>query len=155
MELNKNVKNVKNEKIKESLSELSVSDPQDNNLEKSVFDETSVPYQLSALLFSLIRDNNPKAKNPNLQMWCVAMERMIRIDKREPEEIESVIRWCQSDDFWLANILSTEKLRDKYEQLLLKMKRKQWQKIPYKTRNTIQAGIDFINEDLPLANLGD
>jgi len=49
---------------------------------------------------------------------------MIRIDNREPEEIEKVIDWCQEDSFWSSNILSTSKLRDKFTQLLLKMKDK-------------------------------
>jgi len=28
-----------------------------------------------------------------------------------------LIRWCQRDNFWKSNILSTQKLREKYEQL--------------------------------------
>jgi len=46
---------------------------------------------------------------------------MISIDKRTPENIESVIRWCQADSFWKTNILSPEKLRKQYDQLYMKM----------------------------------
>jgi len=49
---------------------------------------------------------------------------MIRLDKRKPEKIKEVIDWCQADDFWYANILSTKKLREKYDQLVLQMQRK-------------------------------
>jgi len=48
---------------------------------------------------------------------------MIRIDNRDPQEIEAIIRWCQNDDFWFANILSAEKLRKHYDALTAKMNR--------------------------------
>jgi len=46
---------------------------------------------------------------------------MLRIDKREVEEIKQVIRWCQQDEFWRTNILSTSKLREQYDALVVKM----------------------------------
>ena len=46
---------------------------------------------------------------------------MLRIDKRNPQIIEKLIIWCQQDNFWQNNILSTAKLRAQYDQLLLKM----------------------------------
>ena len=49
---------------------------------------------------------------------------MIRIDKRKVEDIELVITWCQRDKFWYKNILSTKKLREKYDQLFMQMKPK-------------------------------
>jgi len=45
----------------------------------------------------------------------------IRIDHRSPEDIRRVIEWCQSDPFWQSNILSTAKLREKFDQLTVKM----------------------------------
>lgn len=46
---------------------------------------------------------------------------MIRIDGRTPDEIRAVIEWTQQDTFWMNNILSTGKLREKFDQLMLKM----------------------------------
>jgi len=46
---------------------------------------------------------------------------MIRIDKRDVSEIGQVIEWCQQDQFWQSNILSTSKLRKQYDQLVIKM----------------------------------
>jgi hypothetical protein len=46
---------------------------------------------------------------------------MIIRDGRDPIELEQVICWCQEDDFWKNNILSTGKLRKQYDQLVLKM----------------------------------
>ena len=46
---------------------------------------------------------------------------MIRLDKRKPERIEAVIRWCQQDPFWQSNILSAETLRKQFDRLELRM----------------------------------
>ena len=72
---------------------------------------------------SLILERNSKFKKPDLQNWAIHLDRMIRIDKRDPAEIFQVIQWCQADDFWQNNILSTEKLRKQYDQLAMKMKK--------------------------------
>ena len=97
---NKNVKNEKN-----------------NNL----FVKTSIEFQLSKYLFKLIRKNNPKAKEPNFQTWSKDFDLIIRRDKREVQEIRDVITWCQRDSFWYKNILSPQKLRKQYDQLIVKM----------------------------------
>ena len=52
-----------------------------------------------------------------------AMERLLRIDGRTYSEVLMVINWCQTDEFWLSNIRSTEKLRDKFDTLLGQMMR--------------------------------
>ena len=89
-----------------------------------LFVETSDEFRLSALLFEEMEKNNPKAKKPNLQLWAKQVDLMIRRDNRTPAEIEMVIRWSQKDDFWHVNILSTKKLREKFDQLTLKMREK-------------------------------
>ncbi len=81
---------------------------------------TSDEVRLSELLLSLIIKRNATHKKPNIQTWAKEIDRMIRIDKREAEDIEKVIEWCQADSFWQNNILSTKKLREKFDQLKLK-----------------------------------
>src|SRR5665648_564553 len=44
--------------------------------------------------------------------------------KEKRLEIKEVIRWCQKDSFWQGNILSPGKLREKYDQLTMRMKSK-------------------------------
>ena len=78
-------------------------------------------FRLSELLLNLILSRKPDFKRPNLQSWAKHIDRMIRLDRRTPERIEQVIRWCQQDSFWQSNILSTEKLREKFDQLDLKI----------------------------------
>lgn len=77
--------------------------------------------KLAQLLFEEMRRNNPRCKEPNLQMWCGHIDLMIRRDGRTPEEIRKVLLFSQGDPFWMTNILSTEKLRKQFDQLTLKM----------------------------------
>lgn len=103
---NKNVKNNKNEKKYSSQPKWA---------------DDSIEFRLASYLFKYMLKNNPDAKKPDLQKWCTHIDRMIRLDKRKPDQIKSVIEFCQKDEFWKVNILSTEKLRKQYDKLLVKM----------------------------------
>ncbi len=94
------------------------NDKNDNNIYSPNSDEV----RMSVLLFSLIEKRNPGHKKPDLQKWALYVDRMIRLDNRKVDDIEDVIKWCQDDvDFWQNNILSTQKLREQFDQLKLKM----------------------------------
>ncbi|RKY68395.1 MAG: hypothetical protein DRP97_06355 [Candidatus Latescibacterota bacterium] len=90
---------------------------------KYIYSGDSIEYKLSSLLYRHILKRNPEYKAPNWKIWCVDMNKILRIDKRRPEQVEKVINWCQKDDFWQDNILSPRKLRRQYDQLVLKMKK--------------------------------
>lgn len=96
--------------------------------EGNTFSENSEAFSLSKFLLDLILQRNPKNKKPDLQKWTVHIDRAIRLDDRTPDELKAVIEWCQSDSFWQSNILSTKKLREKYDQLFLNMSRPSVQK---------------------------
>jgi hypothetical protein len=107
LSINKNSKELKNSRIKEISSKL--------------FADDSTELKLSKLLFSLIQKRNHNHKQPDLQKWANDIDLMLRIDKRNPSEIEKVINWCQHDNFWKNNILSTQKLRKQFDKLILIM----------------------------------
>lgn len=86
-------------------------------MSENKFSDDSIPITLSKLLYQLKAEHIPKAKEPNYQKWAEHIDKMQRIDGITFEEIEDLIRWCQQDNFWKSNILSTQKLREKYEQL--------------------------------------
>ena len=85
------------------------------------YSPNSDEFRLSSLLYSLILKRNTRHKKPDIQKWAYHIEKTIQINKRTPDEIEKVIKWCQKDDFWQNNILSTEKLRKQFDTLYLKM----------------------------------
>jgi hypothetical protein len=82
--------------------------------------------RLAELLADLIEANG--ATRPTVtDEWVACIDRMIRLDRRTPGQIENAIRWAQGDEFWRANILSPRKLREQYERLRLNAMRQRQQ----------------------------
>ncbi len=103
---------------KRSLSKMI---PTKENYTKENYSPNSDEIRMAQLLFSFIQKRNPGHKKPDMEKWATHIDRMIRLDNRSIEDIEKIIKWSQEDEFWQNNILSTVKLRDKYDQLKLKM----------------------------------
>lgn len=93
------------------------------------FVEGSTELRLATYLFNCIRLNRPEFKQPDLQAWARHVDLMLRLDKRDPEHVREIIKWCQADNIpqestgfcWAVNILSTLKLRKQFDQLAIKM----------------------------------
>lgn len=86
------------------------------------FSDDSDEMKLCLLLAERMRRNKPDCKLPSdFQGWCKYVDLMIRVDERTPKQIQDVILFCQKDTFWQSNILSTKKLREKFDQLSMKM----------------------------------
>ncbi len=108
MNTNKNVKNDKNEKNNKKTSRP-----------KLKFETHHL--KLAELLFKKIKENNPVAKEPNLETWANTFRLMMDRDERAGKEIQDLILWSQGHHFWYKNILSADKLRKQYDRLLLEM----------------------------------
>jgi hypothetical protein len=94
---------------------------------KRIYVADSAESQLSSFLLQEIRKNKPDFKEPNLQAWAKEIDLMVRKDGRDPGRIQKVIQWAQKDSFWHKNILSTRKLREKFDQLEMAMpKESKW-----------------------------
>ena len=81
----------------------------------------SIPFRLSEKLLSHILKRRPVFKKPSIQKWAAEVELMVRVDRRDPKEIEELIDWSQGNSFWANNILSTAKLRAQFDKLALQM----------------------------------
>lgn len=85
--------------------------------------------QLTQLLIDLILQNNPESSiikrlTPKRQADWINQVRLMRVsDGRTPRQIEAIIRFSQADKFWRANILSTPKLREKWDTLVMQARR--------------------------------
>mgnify|MGYP001852584376 CR=1 FL=1 len=89
------------------------------------FAEDSTEMKLALYLFAKIKQNNPEHKSltdSQKQKWADSIRLMIERDKRTPQQIHNMIDWCQADDFWKQNILSTAKLRKQYDTMRPKAK---------------------------------
>lgn len=71
-------------------------------------------------IFSLIKNLNPNFKNRQMAPWANEIRLMRERDKRTHREICELFRWANQDSFWSANILSPVKLREKWDQLVMK-----------------------------------
>lgn len=79
--------------------------------------------ELADLLFKRIEKNNPTTRKPNIEKWSVEIRKMREIDHRTVDQIKFIINWSQRNNFWQANILSTEKLREKFDTLVAQVRR--------------------------------
>src|SRR5438477_6704332 len=78
--------------------------------------------RLASLLKAEILRNKCDYKITQAQerSWAVAADRMLRLDGRTPEVAADLIQWAQRDEFWMANVLSMDTFREKFDQLALK-----------------------------------
>lgn len=108
-------------KSKGSTAEASADDTEDSSQKKAKYSEEDM--KMVDLLISLIVKNTPEwVLNGNKETWAEHIEKLHRIDGRTYEQIEYMIRWTQADPFWRQNILSTAKLREKFNDLIPKLK---------------------------------
>ena len=84
------------------------------------YSNNSIEFKLSRMLFDSILEIRPKYKKPNFQKWADEVEKMIRIDNRDIKEIQDVIMWISQDSFEKKTVLSTAKLRKRYDDLAIK-----------------------------------
>jgi hypothetical protein len=81
------------------------------------------------LLLDLIAANTPSstlaklsehAKDDRAAKWADAFRLLHEKDAHSWADITAMVEWCQADPFWRSNILSGEKLREKWDQLAAK-----------------------------------
>lgn len=82
----------------------------------------SKEYKLAEYMLKKIKEICPNFKEPNMQRWCSDFDKILRIDKRSPNETVSLITKIYEDDFWKKNILSPDKLRKQYDRLIIQFK---------------------------------
>ncbi len=110
---------------KTSLSEVENTSDQENESESASIviqkkkNQPSPEAGRLAALQSEIHRNKPdyRITPAQLRSWAVTADRMLRLDGRSEESIVRLIRWAQQDEFWMSNVLSMEKLREKFDQL--------------------------------------
>lgn len=98
--------------------------PESKARAKKTFPPDSDAYQAACCLRDEIAQRLPTSTPPSekqLQSWADAFDKCNRIDGHSWDEIEQVLLFSQSDKFWQQNILSGEKFRKRYTQLLARM----------------------------------
>jgi hypothetical protein len=106
---------------KQTLHNTNINLKETNIINNKPQEFNSEYFDLSETLLTEIRKNLPTFKTPiHISKWAAEVDKMVRLDSRTVREIEFLIKWSQQDDFWKANILSMGKLREKFDQLMIK-----------------------------------
>lgn len=75
-------------------------------------------------------------KRPTItKRWATDMDRLIRLDDRNPDEIERVILWLSRSRhevaaFWWPNVRSPKKLRERWDQIAAQVRRERMRTAP-------------------------
>ena len=106
--------------------------------------------QVCTMFADLCESTATNGKRPTItQAWRDAARRLIDIDGRSVGDIERIARWAQSDDFWVSNVRSLPKLREKFETLSQQSQRPTRQQQARPDRATTSArGLIQAHEDL-------
>lgn len=114
-----------------------------NNIKPSDIDP--IDYELTDLLISLMRSNNPKSAilkrmTPETRMkWADVSRKLRDIDGHTCEEIRYLIRFSQADQFWHTNVLSMAALRKYWDRLEMQARSRNWRPTDNVGRNKGKA----------------
>ena len=126
--INKNVKNEKNDNKKRR---------------KHIYDDNH--FQLAEYFYNQILKNNPEHKKPNLEKWANDVRLMMDNDKRTEEQIKYLMKWVQQDSFEMSNVLSPSKLRERFDPLVMKVKKEKGH-TPNKQDEPVERKVDVGDE---------
>jgi DNA-binding Lrp family transcriptional regulator len=66
-----------------------------------------------------IKEVNPKFKDPNLEKWEKEFDCILKVDKRDVEELCDMIQWVFKHDFWKSRCLSPGNLRKQFDSIYM------------------------------------
>lgn len=120
--LNASVNGEVNGRVNKSNKGIKESIKKDKNTSLVAPSETSIKLAQKLKDLILKRDPNAQARRANLNQWAKEIDKILRLDDRQEQDVEAVIKWCQKDPFWQTNILSGKKLRMQFDRLYAQMK---------------------------------
>lgn len=81
--------------------------------------ELATARELCELLADHVGTLHDGAKRPTVtEAWVRDMDRMLRLDERDPAQVARAIAWVHGHDFWRSNVLSPRTLRVQYDRLV-------------------------------------
>jgi len=98
--------------------------------EKRTYAEDSTYYKMAAYFHQRVVEmaesigfNHASIAKADLQKWADEFRRLVENDKvTDKRLIRDVIDWVTADEFWRVNVISAKKLREKFPDLVLRMK---------------------------------
>lgn len=124
------------EDVRKIVGELAVVDSLDEGRNSEFWEDAK---RLSGLLNEKVIANGFKPFAVNKTSVGV-MEKIMRLDKRSPGDIETMIVWATQDDFWSGNIRSPEKLRKHFDLMIHQMAKRKPVESPKPQLSPIDTG---------------
>jgi len=81
----------------------------------------TVEADLARYLAQCVHRNGARTPD-DLSAWESIVAEMLYSDRRDPDEIRDVIRWCSTESFWKPIILNAAKLREHYDAVNIRRK---------------------------------
>lgn len=106
------------------------SNKKDSQQSQKRYADDSQYMKAAVYLFEKIKERLPNKKEPDFQNWADEVRKAVELDGVPIERYKQVLDWSQNDDFWQANILSTNKLRKQFDTIYLQMQRDSKQNTP-------------------------
>lgn len=76
--------------------------------------------QLARWMFAAIRKVHDGHRKPNFDRWARSIRLMRDRDGRTPEQFRDLYAWVMAEPFWRSHVLSPEKFREKWDQLVVR-----------------------------------
>ena len=105
-------------------------EPNNSQQSQKRYADDSQYMKAAVYLFEKIKERLPNKKEPDFQKWADEVRKTVELDGVPVERYKEVLDWSQNDDFWQANILSTNKLRKQFDTIYLQMQRDNKQNAP-------------------------
>lgn len=121
--INKNVKNDKNDNVV--------------TRKKRVYDDDDPNKKLAVLLFKSI-SRNQNIKEPDFDKWANTIRLTIEADKRTGKEVQDMIVWATSHDFWSGVILSPASLRKNFDKMIVQKNKQMNSQSVMETENSLK-----------------
>lgn len=90
--------------------------------QRSKFKFNDDQMNFASAVYQKVKEVTPAMKEPNLESWANTARLMEESNNFKLIDVWNAFCWANEDNFWRVNILSVDKLREKYPILEAKMK---------------------------------
>jgi len=129
--------------------------PKDKDSSSKAADATPTRPEVEDLckhLAHLITENGNKPPTIT-KAWTDPARLLLDRDNRNPDEAHRLIDWCQTDTFWMGNILSMAAFRKQYDKLRMKADQNQGNVNAGTNRPPMSAAMAARHQDVPIQRM--
>jgi hypothetical protein len=93
------------------------------NKKEKEYIPSAIASEMESIFFNYFKKNFPDLSEPDRQSWCRSFDVMIHGKKRTKEQINDLLTWLPSCDFWFSQIINPGILGVHFDRLLAQMQK--------------------------------